>query len=84
MADWRRCWEGSQAWTDGVRSEEGWRPSHGGKERSRRQVSGAEGAAFRGGGAERPHPSRSRSRSSRELLENEELHGPDQITLHDK
>lgn len=31
MADWGRCWEGSQAWTDGVRSEEGWRPSHGGK-----------------------------------------------------
>lgn len=88
--------EGSEAWMDGVRSEEGEIVSHGGT-RSRRQlhrraVNHAEGASFRERKAERrgegrgrrPHPSRSQSRSSRELLENEELHGPDQITLQDK
>lgn len=31
-----------------------------------------------------PHSSRSQIRCSRELLENEELHGPDQITLQNK
>lgn len=54
-------------------------------EGSRRQVSGAEGAAFRGRGSRAATSiSLSEPRSSRELLENEELHGADQITLHDK
>lgn len=71
---------------------DGWNEKRGGvatisrwEEGSRRQVSGAEGTAFRGRGSQaatcisllEPH-------SSRELLENEELHGADQITLHDK
>lgn len=38
----------------------------------------------RGGTATPPHSSRSQIRCSRELLENEELHGPDQITLQNK
>lgn len=38
----------------------------------------------RGGTETPPHSSRSQIRCSRELLENEELHGPDQITLQNK
>lgn len=50
-------------------------------------VNHTEGATFRerkaerGGTETQPHSSRSQIRCSRELLENEELHGPDQITL---
>lgn len=67
-----------------MRSEEGWRPSHGGKKAAAGRLAAPRERRLEEGGAERPHPSRSRSPSSRELLENEELHGADQITLHDK